>query len=90
MTKEQLAELQSKADAEKQVLMKQAQDDMKQLIDQQSRTAQERAELQQALEREASDRRTMEEQKQKLINKLKVSALMLSILHTTTSTLCTH
>ena len=35
MTKEQLAEVQRKAQEEKQMLMKQAQDDMKQLIDQQ-------------------------------------------------------
>lgn len=50
---EQLREINDKAQAEKQVLMKQAQDDMKQLIDQQSRTAHERQELQAALDREA-------------------------------------
>ena len=50
---EQLREINEKAQAEKQILMKQAQDDMKQLIDQQSRTAHERQELQAALDREA-------------------------------------
>ena len=50
---EQLREINDKAQAEKQILMKQAQDDMKQLIDQQSRTAHERQELQAALDREA-------------------------------------
>ena len=42
------------------MLMKQAQEDMKQLIDQQSRTAQERQELQDALDKEAEDRARME------------------------------
>ena len=57
---------------EKQVLMKQAREDMKSLIDQQSRTAQERAELQAKLDQEAEDRRMIEEQKKGLIQKLKM------------------
>jgi kinesin family protein 3/17 len=51
--------------------MKQAQQDMKALIDQQSRTAQERAELQAALDKEAEDRRKVEEQQRALQDKLK-------------------
>jgi hypothetical protein len=69
---EEMAEIRRKAEEEKQMLMKQAQDDMRHLIDQQSRTAQERAELQAALDREAEDRRLLEEQKLKLNSKLKV------------------
>ena len=46
---------------------------MRQLIDQQSRTAQERAELQAALDKEAEDRKIIELQKAKLAAKLKVS-----------------
>ena len=64
--------IRDKAEAEKQMLMKQAQEDMKQLIDQQSRTAQERGELQAALDREAEDRAVMEDQKTKLATKLKM------------------
>jgi hypothetical protein len=45
---------------------------MRQLIDQQSRTAQERAELQAALDKEAEDRKIIEQQKTKLAAKLKV------------------
>ena len=45
---------------------------MRQLIDQQSRTAQERAELQAALDKEAEDRKIIELQKAKLAAKLKV------------------
>ena len=67
-----MAAIRDKAEAEKQMLMKQAQEDMKQLIDQQSRTAQERAELQAALDREAEDRAQVEDQKAKLSSKLKM------------------
>ena len=45
---------------------------MRSLIDQQSRTAQERAELQAALDREAEDRQILENQKTGLISKLKM------------------
>ena len=72
ISEKEMDEIRRKGQEEKQMLMKQAQDDMKQLIDQQSRTAQERAELQAALDREAEDRRTIEEQKMKLHNKLKM------------------
>ena len=48
---------------------------MRQLIDQQSRTAQERAELQAALDKEAEDRKIIEQQKTKLAAKLKVRYL---------------
>ena len=68
----EVREIERRTQEEKQMLMKQAQDDMKQLIDQQSRTAQERAELQAALDREAHDRRVIEEQKAKLAAKLKM------------------
>ena len=68
----EMEEIRKKAQEEKQMLMKQAQDDMKQLIDQQSRTAQERAELQALLDREAEEKRLMEEQKSKLQSKLKM------------------
>lgn len=76
MSAEQLAEVQRKADEEKQKLMKQAHEDMKRLIDQQSRTAQEREDLQRALEKEAAEKRAMEEQKKSLQNKLKVHVVM--------------
>ena len=68
----EMEEIRKKAQEEKQMLMKQAQDDMKQLIDQQSRTAQERAELQALLDREAEEKKLMEEQKSKLQSKLKM------------------
>jgi len=71
ISEREMEEIRRKAQEEKQMLMKQAQDDMKQLIDQQSRTAQERAELQAALDREAEDRRSVEEQKSKLAARLK-------------------
>ena len=63
ISEKEMDEIRRKGQEEKQMLMKQAQDDMKQLIDQQSRTAQERSELQAALDREAEDRRMIEEQK---------------------------
>lgn len=69
---EEMASIREKAETEKQMLMKQAQEDMKQLIDQQSRTAQERAELQAALDQEAEDRTKIEDQKSKLTAKLKM------------------
>ena len=69
---EEMENIRLKAVEEKEMLMKQAQEDMKQLIDQQSRTAQERQELQDALDKEAEDRARMEEQKSKLANKLKM------------------
>ena len=69
---EEMESIRMKATEEKEMLMKQAQEDMKQLIDQQSRTAQERQELQDALDREAEDRAKIEDQKSKLANKLKM------------------
>lgn len=73
ISEKEMAEIQRKQTEEKKILMKQAQEDMRALIDQQSRTAQERAELQAALDREADDRRTIEEQKRALQEKLRVS-----------------
>ncbi len=72
----EMAEIRRKTQEEKQVLMKQAQEDMRALIDQQSRTAQERGELQAALDREAEDRKTIEAQKKALQEKLRVSAFI--------------
>ena len=63
--------LKKKSIEEKETLMKQAQEDMKALIEQQSATAQERAELEAALNREAEDRTRIEVQKQQLNAKLK-------------------
>ena len=68
---EEMEKIRNDAENEKKVLMKQAQDDMKSLIDQQSRTAQEREELQAALDREATDKRKIAEQKEALVDKLK-------------------
>ena len=68
---EEMEKIKNEAESEKKVLMKQAQDDMKSLIDQQSRTVQEREELQAALDREASDKRKIEDQKEALMDKLK-------------------
>ena len=50
---------------------------MRQLIDQQSRTAQERSELQAALDKEAEDRKIIELQKSKLAAKLKVNGILM-------------
>ena len=72
VSEEELAAIEQRAAEEKQILMKQAQEDMRQLINQNSKTAQERAELQSALDREAEDKRIIEEQKQKLVAKLQV------------------
>jgi kinesin family protein 3/17 len=73
ISEKEMAEMRRKTQEEKQVLMKQAQEDMRALIDQQSRTAQERGELQAALDREADDRKTIEAQKKALQEKLRVS-----------------
>merc|ERR1711871_530689 len=72
ISEEEMVKVKQHAAEEKQVLMKQAREDMKSLIDQQSRTAQERAELQAKLDQEAEDRRMIEEQKKGLIQKLKM------------------
>lgn len=72
LSEEELEEMNRKAAMEKEILMKQAQQDMKALIDQNSQTAQEREELQQAFAKEAEDRRHLEDQKRQLNNKLKV------------------
>lgn len=70
-SEEELEEIRRKAEEEKEFLMKQAQQDMMQLIQQQSRTAQERSELQAALDREAEDRRKIEDQQKALQGKLR-------------------
>jgi len=71
VSKEEMEAIHLKAAQEKEVLMRQAQQDMKQLIDQQSRTQAEREELQAAFARESEDRRALEEQKANLSAKLK-------------------
>jgi kinesin family protein 3/17 len=71
ISEEEMERLRLKAQEEKEFLMKQAQQDMKALIAQQSRTAQERAELQAALDKEAEDRRKVEEQQRLLQDKLR-------------------
>lgn len=73
---EELREIRSKADEEKEALMKQAQANMKLFIQQQNVTVQERAELQAMLDKEAADRATVENQKKSLINKLKVNGIL--------------
>jgi kinesin family protein 3/17 len=70
-SKEEMEEIRLKLEQEKEMLMKQAQSDMKALIDAQSRTAQERMELQAALDREAEDKRKIEEQQKALNAKLR-------------------
>lgn len=67
-----MAEIHRRNEEEKRRVMKQAQEDMKALIEQSSKTAHERAELQAALEREAEDRRKLDDQKRQLAEKLKV------------------
>lgn len=74
LTAEQLAEINQKTYEEKQQLMQRAQDDMQQLIDQNSRAAQERAQLRAAYEREVHAKRSIEDQKQMLLDKLRVSS----------------
>jgi len=71
VSEEEMEEINRKAAQEKEMLMKQAQQDMKALIEQQSRTAQEREELQAAFSKEAEDRKKLEEQKSSLNAKLK-------------------
>lgn len=73
ISKEEMALLERRTEEEKQRIMKQAQEDMKLLIAQNGKTAQERAELQAALDREAEDRRVLSEQKKQLKDKLKVA-----------------
>lgn len=75
ITEEEMEEINRKASREKEVLMKQAQDDMKALIEQQSRTEQEREELQAAFAKEAEDRKKIEDQKGILAAKLKVGLI---------------
>jgi VIT1/CCC1 family predicted Fe2+/Mn2+ transporter len=76
ISEEEMEEINRKAAQEKEILMKQAQQDMKALIDQNSRTAQEREELQAAFAKEAEDRKHLEEQKKLLNGKLKVCVLL--------------
>ena len=73
ISEEEMEEINRKASLEKELLMKQAQQDMKALIEQNSRTAQEREELQAAFAKEAEAKKALEEQKGSLANKLKVS-----------------
>lgn len=68
---EEMDSIRRKAEEEKKHLMQQAAQDMKSLIDQQSRTVAERQELQAALDREAEDRRRMETQQRSLTDKLR-------------------
>lgn len=76
ISEEEMAELNRKAAQEKELLMKQAQQDMKALIDQNSRTAQEREELQAAFAKEAEAKKALEEQKHSLASKLKASMFL--------------
>jgi kinesin family protein 3/17 len=69
-SEEEIRAMERKAKEEREFLMKQAQDDMKALIDQQAHTDKERAELQAALDREAEDKRQIEMQKISLSKKL--------------------
>lgn len=69
-SEEEIRALERKAKEEREFLMKQAQEDMKALIDQQAHTDKERAELQAALDREAEDKRQIEMQKTTLSKKL--------------------
>ncbi len=71
ISEEEMEEIHRKAALEKEILMKQAQQDMKALIEQNSRTAQEREELQAAFAQEAEAKRALEEQKASLASKLK-------------------
>lgn len=79
ISKEEMAALEKRSEDERQRIMKQAQEDMKALIAQNGKTAQERAELQAALDREAEDRRALSEQKKQLKDKLKVRQLFFNI-----------
>lgn len=72
ISNEEMARLRKQQQDEKHLMMRQAAEDMQQLIDQQSRTAAERTELQSRLEKEALDRKKIEEQKAKLSQKLKM------------------
>ena len=74
VSEEEMKRIHAKAAEEKELLMRQAQQDMEALIEQQSRTAQEREELQAAFEKELEYRRALEEQKQQLGSKLQVTS----------------
>lgn len=71
LSDEQVQAIHRQAREEKEMLMKQAKEDMQQLIVQQSQTAAERAALQDALQREAEDKRVLAEREQALQNKLR-------------------
>ena len=68
----EMQELTEKITKEKEAVMKQAQEDMKELINQQSRTAQERAELQALLDREAEEKDKAEAQRREMTKKLQL------------------
>lgn len=68
---DELNELKRKMEAEKEIFLKQAQQDMKSLIKQQSKTEQERQELQAMLDKEADDRKKVENKQKELQMKLK-------------------
>jgi arsenate reductase-like glutaredoxin family protein len=72
ISEEEMAEINRKASMEKEMLMKQAQQDMRALIEQNSRTAQEREELQAAFAKEAEAKKMLEEQRHSLSSKLQV------------------
>lgn len=82
ISEEEMEEINRKAAQEKELLMRQAQQDMKALIEQNSRTAQEREELQAAFAKEAEAKKALEEQKHSLASKLKVGIQSYNILTT--------
>lgn len=71
VSEEEMAAIRQRATEETESLKKQAASDMKALIAQHSRTAAERAELQQALDREAEDKKRVQAQQKALQEKLK-------------------
>jgi len=70
-SEEQLKELEAKANAEKERLKRKAKEEMKKLLDDHSKTDEERKALQDRLEKEAEARQKMENQKQQLVQKMK-------------------
>ncbi len=75
ISEEEIEEIHRKAALEKETLMKQAQQDMKALIEQNSRTIQDREELQAAFAQEAEAKKALEQQKTSLAIKLKVNTI---------------
>jgi hypothetical protein len=71
ISEEEMENIRQKAEADKQFVMKQAQEDMRQLISEQSKVDKKKTELQAQLDKEADDKKKLEAHKSKLAEKLR-------------------